>query len=552
MVKCPMPDYCLDQALEPVKVMILNADQHLELCQSLELHLRALQQKGLIELGCDRKSNTGAPAKHSSDSPLHQADVIVVLTATPALSIFVRSSHFEQTPLPKIQDVAQDQELEATQPQLAPITQGPSWTPVVQEVSRIAQDIQTQMLAAQQAQRRQTGMTEYKQLAEKFFQDGDISPVERKMLARLAEQYQLSDRDIDQIRIELKAAYDAEKSNRQEFRNAVQLELQHRQGKLEKAQEVLNELRLALGISEDVAGQIQQEILKEWQPSEQYTSFDVVLLNQEGKEKQRTTHQIQYYIETLAPEVDLELAAIPEGKFHMGSTDDDKYHDKNEKPQHVVEVPPFYMSKYPITQEQWRTVAQLEKISIELKADPSHFKGSQLPVESVSWYEAVEFCDRLYRLTGMTYRLPSEAEWEYACRARTETLFHFGNTISPEFANYDSTILMAFVNIFREEAGKVGRGTTPVGHFGVANTFGLYDMHGNVAEWCLDTYQKTYDVAPADGSAWIDMHNGRSQCVKRGGDWFSSSMNCYSASRGSNAPDEGSNQLGFRVVRTSV
>lgn len=552
MVKRPMPNSCLDQALKPVKVMISNADQHLELCQSLELHLRDLQQKGLIELGCDLKSDTGVPIKHPSDSLLHQADVILFLTATPALSIFIRSSYFEQTSLPKLQDVAQDQEFETTQPQFAHITQGSSWTPVVQEVSRIAQDIQAQILAAQQAQRRQTGITEYKQLAEKFFQDGDISPVERKMLARLAEQYQLSDRDIDQIRIELKTAYDTEKSNRQEFRNAVQLELQHRQGTLEKAQDILNELRLALGLAEDVADQIQQEILKEWTPSEPDTPFDVVLLNQEGKEKQRTTHQIQYYVETLASDVDLELAAIPEGKFHMGSTDDDKYHDKNEKPQHVVELPSFYMSKYPITQEQWRAIAQLEKISIELKADPSHFKGSQLPVESVSWYEAVEFCDRLSQLTGMTYRLPSEAEWEYACRARTETIFHFGNTISPEFANYDSTIFMTFVNIFREEAGKVGRGTTPVGHFKVANTFGLYDMHGNVSEWCLDTYQKTYDLAPADGSAWIDMHNGRSQCVKRGGDWFSSSMNCYSASRGSNAPDESSSQLGFRVVRTSV
>ena len=547
-----MPDYGLDQALEPVKVMISNADQHLELCQSLERHLSDLQRQGLIELGCDRKSDAEVPLKQLSDSPLHQADVILFLTATPTLSIFVRSSHFEQTSLPKTQDVAPDEGLVATQPKFAHITQGPSWTPVVQEVSRIAQDIQKQILAAQQAQTRQVGITEYKQVAEKFFHNGDISPVERKVLARLAEKHQLSAGDINQIRMELKAAYDAQNSNLQDYRDSVELELQHRQGKLEEAQAGLNELRLVLGISEDVAGQIQQEILKEWKPPEQDTPFDVVLLNPEGKEKQRTTHQTQYYVETLASEVDLELAAIPEGKFHMGSTDDDKYHDKNEKPQHVVEVPPFYMSKYPITQEQWRAVAQLEKISIDLKADPSHFKGSQLPVESVSWYEAVEFCDRLTRLTGKAYRLPSEAEWEYACRAKTETIFHFGNTISPEFANYDSTILMAFVNIFREEAGQVGRGTTPVGHFRVANAFGLYDMHGNVAEWCLDTYQKTYDLAPADGSAWIDMHNGRSQCVKRGGDWFSSSMNCYSASRGSNAPDEGNNQLGFRVVRTFI
>lgn len=521
--------------------MISNSHPDLEVCRELALHLSDLKRRGLIDLWCES----------DTEGHFNQTDVILFVTATPSISIFVRSSYFEQPHLPPLQNVTQDAVLTAAQPELAQVTKGYAWSPVVQEVSRIAQDIQNQLLATQQDQRRQVGIKEYKQLAEKFFQDGDISPVEQNMLARVAEQYQISASEIDQIRRELRATYEAENAKRQEYRDAVQLELQHRQGKLEEAQSALNDLRLILEISEEVASQIQQEMLLTWKNTEQNRQFEVVLLNSERKVKQRTTQQAQYDVEALAPEVNLELAAIPGGKFHMGSTNDHKYRG-NECPQHVVQVPSFYMGKYPITQEQWRTVAALEKVSIELKADPSHFKGNQLPVESVSWYEAVEFCDRLSRLTGKAYRLPSEAEWEYACRARTETLFHFGNNISPDFANYDSTLLMGFVNIFREEAGQVGRGTTPVGHFKVANAFGLFDMHGNVEEWCLDTYQKTYDLAPTDGSAWIDIHNGRSQCVKRGGTWFRSSYDCYSAARSSSDPDERNNQLGFRVVYTSI
>lgn len=399
-MKFPMPDYCLDQAPEPVKVLISNPDQHLELCKELELHLNDLQRRGLIEVWCDRKTDAGTNFDPPTDKPMHQADVILLLTATPTVSIFVRSSYFEQPPSPKLQDVAQDRVLTAAKPELTQITNRSSWSPIVQEVGRIAQDIQDWMLAAQQSQRRQVGINEYKQLAKKFFQDGDISPVEQKMLARLADQHQLSSRDIDQIRIELKKAYDTENANLQEYRDSVQLELQYRGGQLEEAQVALNELRQILGISAEVADQIQQDILKEWETPEQNEQFEVVLLNQDRKVKLRTSHQAQYYVETLAPEVNLELVAISGGTFHMGSTDSDKYRS-DECPQHLVQVPSFYMGKYPITQEQWRAVAELEKVSIELKADPSHFKGNQFPVESVSWYEAVEFCDRLSRLTGL-------------------------------------------------------------------------------------------------------------------------------------------------------
>jgi len=151
------------------------------------------------------------------------------------------------------------------------------------------------------------------------------------------------------------------------------------------------------------------------------------------------------------------------------------------------------MGKYLITQAQWRVVTALPKVERGLKSDPSRFKGGHLTVECINWYEAVEFCARLARKTGRDYRLPSEAEWEYACRAGTTTPFHFGETITTDLANYRGTD-----NEQYKWSGFYGRGskgiyrnkTTDVGSFGVANAFGLYDMHGNVWEWCQDIWHK--------------------------------------------------------------
>ncbi|MGR3279524.1 formylglycine-generating enzyme family protein, partial [Acaryochloris marina NIES-2412] len=110
--------------------------------------------------------------------------------------------------------------------------------------------------------------------------------------------------------------------------------------------------------------------------------------------------------------------------------------DSSEEPQHPVNVSGFYMSRYPVTQVQWRQVTDMEPVKRELKPNPSRFKGDRNPVEQVSWYDAVEFCDRISQHTGRHYRLPTEAEWEYACRAGTTTPFHFGEMITTELANY--------------------------------------------------------------------------------------------------------------------
>ncbi|QIR40310.1 formylglycine-generating enzyme family protein [Tolypothrix sp. PCC 7910] len=257
----------------------------------------------------------------------------------------------------------------------------------------------------------------------------------------------------------------------------------------------------------------------------------------------RERRQAQHYIEDLGTGVKLEMVLIPGGSFMMGSPEDEEGHSSAESPQHSVTIKPFFMGQYPVTQAQWQAVASLPKIKQQLKPIPSNFKGTDRPVENISWDDAVEFCDRLTRKTKRKYRLPSEAEWEYACRAGTSTPFHFGETITTDLANYDGNYTYgdAPKGVYREE-------TTPVGNFGVANAFGLYDMHGNVREWCMDNWHENYKGAPTDGSAWLIDNDNNSFRLLRGGSWLFYPANCRSASRDNYDADFRIDYIGFRVA----
>jgi formylglycine-generating enzyme required for sulfatase activity len=241
------------------------------------------------------------------------------------------------------------------------------------------------------------------------------------------------------------------------------------------------------------------------------------------------------------------MVSIPGGTFLMGSPEDELERDiQRESPQHEVSIEPFFMGRYLVTQAQWHVVAGLPQVKRTLDRDPSRFKGNSHPVEQVSWYDAVEFCARLSAHTRREYRLPTEAEWEYACRAGTVTPFHFGETISPELANYAGNSTYA-----DGPNGEVRNGTTPVDHFGIANAFGLSDMHGNVWEWCRDHWHKNYDGAPADGSTWLT-EDGEAAHVVRGGSWFNVPRNCRSAYRDNFYPDYRNTNIGFRVCCTAL
>jgi len=260
----------------------------------------------------------------------------------------------------------------------------------------------------------------------------------------------------------------------------------------------------------------------------------------------RQTLTTQYYTENLGTDaqgntIGLDMVQVSGGRFLMGSPEDEPQRRDTEGPQHAVTVPDFFMGRYAVTQAQWRAVAAMPQEKLELKLDPSKFKGANRPVERVNWHEAVEFCARLSTHTGRQYGLPSEAQWEYACRAETTTPFYFGQTITDELANYRAT-----TTYNNGPEGEYRAETVAVDYFGVANAFGLCDMHGNVWEWCADHWHNNYEGAPTDGSAWVTENEGGAR-VRRGGSWVNNPRLCRSASRVNYQPGDRSNVIGFRV-----
>ncbi|MDF0553311.1 SUMF1/EgtB/PvdO family nonheme iron enzyme [Kamptonema sp. UHCC 0994] len=258
--------------------------------------------------------------------------------------------------------------------------------------------------------------------------------------------------------------------------------------------------------------------------------FEIITVNNRGQEASRQLGKAYQKVTDLGNGVNLEMVYIPGGTFQMGSSE-----SSSEQPVHQVIVQPFYLGKYPITQEQYQAV---------MGNNPANFKGAKRPVEQVTWNEAVEFCQKLSQNTGKTYRLPAEAEWEYACRAGTTTPFYFGDTITPDLVNYDGNnpYGSAPKGLYRQE-------TTDVGSF-PPNAFGLYDMHGNVWEWCSDRWHDNYTGAPNDGSSWET--GGNDNRVQRGGSWANHAVNCRSAYRSYYSMGSWDWYRGFRVALALV
>lgn len=220
----------------------------------------------------------------------------------------------------------------------------------------------------------------------------------------------------------------------------------------------------------------------------------------------------------------IEFINIPGGVFLMGSNNG---HD-DEQPIREVTVPPFRMSKFPVTQAQWRAVVNQSVYAQSLNPDPSDVSGDDLPVDAVSWDEAQEWLVVLGLLAGELYRLPTEAEWEYACRAGTQSAFAFGDRLLPEQACFN-------------------RGApTPVGSY-PPNAFGLYDMHGLLWEWCEDVWHEYDETLPTDGTAWQEKDEDAFR-VLRGGSWNDDPKECRSACRLEFHPSPQMNGFGFRVV----
>jgi formylglycine-generating enzyme required for sulfatase activity/tRNA A-37 threonylcarbamoyl transferase component Bud32 len=267
--------------------------------------------------------------------------------------------------------------------------------------------------------------------------------------------------------------------------------------------------------------------------------FEVVTLDKRGSKINISKSKAHFFEELVGHGKVMEMVAIPSGNCLIGSPKDEG--DSDEKPQHEVTLAAFYIGKFPVTQAQWAAIADLPEVKMFLNPDPARFKGANRPVENVSWYEAVEFCARLSRKTGKQYYLPSEAQWEYACRAKTVTPFYFGETITSELANYNANSAYA-----RGPEGVYRFQTTDVGIF-KPNAFGLYDLHGNVWEWCADFWHNNYNGAPLDGSVW-ESGGDRSMRLLRGGSWNDRPPNCRSACRLRYQPDCRASIVGFRVA----
>jgi formylglycine-generating enzyme required for sulfatase activity len=260
--------------------------------------------------------------------------------------------------------------------------------------------------------------------------------------------------------------------------------------------------------------------------------FERIKLDQFGKVVERRRAEASYYAEELGSGVRMDMVFIPGGSFLMGSSESEANRLTEEGPQHEVRVEQFYMGKYEVTQKQWKAV---------MGYNPSFFKGEELPVENVSWYEAMEFCKLLSERTGRSYSLPTEAQWEYASRSGRTTAFGYGETITTEIANYNGELPYRSA-----PKGENRAKTIAVGSLGAANGFGLYDMSGNVWEWCLDWYHETYEGAPVDGSAWVKPAG--KYWVLRGGSWSTSALYCRAGTRRNNSTGKRNSNFGFRVV----
>jgi formylglycine-generating enzyme required for sulfatase activity len=301
-------------------------------------------------------------------------------------------------------------------------------------------------------------------------------------------------------------------------------------------------------------------------PNLQSHNFETVKFRANGTIAEKSPRQAEYFEEDLGGGVRLTMVRIPGNTFQMGTADSmavqiaaeqQRYCNnddcraavaaeiKAETPQRAVAVPAFFIGRFEVTQAEWRAVAGMKMVKKELPPEPSRFKDPQRPVDSVSWEDAVEFCARLSQKTGRKYRLPTEAEWEYACRSETTTEFAFGDTIFSDFINYDGN------HPYGDGAkGVFSASTRPVGWARVfLNGFGLSGMHGNVMEWCQDKWHGSYDGAPADASAW--MGNERSAStdrVVRGGSWSDHASRCRSAFRTKLHPRSKPPTVGLRVA----
>jgi formylglycine-generating enzyme required for sulfatase activity len=520
------------------------------------------------------------------------------------IPIILRNVFWQDAPFAKLQALPKN-----AQPIKSWSNQDDAFTNVAQGIKVAAEQLIKER--QQQRLIRQAAIAEYRHKAEEFASDGEISLVKSDILKDLQEKLKLTDTEASTVREKALEPYGIYKKNLDKYkqyltgfvdeqgyplREKSEAELETFQKyyllkdedvvRLKKEQEIEYQKRQAEKLLQQQAEKLRQEQeraeyqrreaekLRQEQEKAEYQRREVELQERLKRESSppdiqtqpfdfetatltpksagflgrgktyeinRSRGRAEFFTENLGNGVLLEMVAIPSGKFLMGSPESEPERYASESPQHTVTIQPFFMGKFSVTQSQWKAVAALPKVNIDLNSDPSNFKGANRPVERVSWDDAIEFCARLSKKTEKTYRLPSEAEWEYACRAGTTTPFYFGETITTDLANYNGnyTYGSAPKGEYREQ-------TTDVGKF-PANSFGLFDMHGNIWEWCQDEWHENYNGAPKDGSAWLADNDNQFRLL-RGGSWDFNPRYCRSVGRYDCARDFRYGDVGFRVV----
>jgi formylglycine-generating enzyme required for sulfatase activity len=404
--------------------------------------------------------------------------------------------------------------------------------------------------------------------------DKDVAQIKESLLAKKRAEYvnkpweqQVSQRQETAKRVPGQAEFrDSEAKEQQQYREVKRATGQPQTSRVRPPSGPLSRRQLLISAGTGlgvVLGVI--AVKKQPKPARAISNSTTTLLVRQGDrwEKKAQPILVRNYNEELPQGVDLTMVEISAGSFLMGSPlsekgrndyswlSDDRKRDlgvisSDVEAKRRVSVPAFRMGRFPITQSQWKVVAGLEKVERELNSDPSNFKGPDRPVESVSWHDAIEFCRRLSKHTRRNYTLPSEAQWEYACRAGSTTPFHFGETLTTELANYDGNYTYG-----QGSKGTYRKQTTDVGSF-PANAWGLQDMHGNVWEWCLDRWHPSLAKGPTNGSAWQEpapelAKEDQDRRLLRGGSWSADPAHCRSAFRLINLPVSRYDRLGFRV-----
>lgn len=254
--------------------------------------------------------------------------------------------------------------------------------------------------------------------------------------------------------------------------------------------------------------------------------FTTIKLDSKGNIASQVESKALIYKENLGEGIIITMVKILAGSFVMGSSSEEK--TLYASPQHQVTLKEFYMAQTEITQAQYQKI---------MNSNPSSFQNSNYPVENISWKDAKKFCQQLSKFSGKQYSLPTESQWEYACRAGTTTPFYFGDIITSGTAKYNIKISESTDSTKTVEVGKFP-----------PNAFGLYDMHGNVSEWCEDNWHEDYQGAPTDESSWTAQNAHKNSRIIRGGSMVKNKLDCRSASREWWPADAKRIDIGFRIV----